>query len=52
MKIPYEKQIIKVVTPYKQNFVTDDLKNDDVLLIKLNLIHENQVIIKRLEGEE
>ena len=49
--IPYEKQVIKVVTPYKETFVTDDLSNDDVLLNKLGFIHESQAIIKELKGD-
>lgn len=46
--IPYENQIIQLVTPYKEIFVTDDLKNDEVLLTKLGFIHEAQVILKNL----
>lgn len=49
MNLPYEKQIIKIVTPFKEAFVTDDLKNDDVLLTKLGVCHESQAIIKKLE---
>ena len=48
MNIAYEKQIIKIVTPYKQLFVTDDLKNDDILLTKLGITHETQAIVKKL----
>lgn len=46
--IPYENQIIQLVTPYKEIFVTDDLKNDEALLTKLGFIHEAQVILKNL----
>lgn len=49
--IAYEKQIIKLVTPYREYFVTDDLANDDVLLTKLGFLHETQIILKRLDGE-
>lgn len=50
--IPYENQIIKVVTPYKEVFVTDDLGNDEVPLTKLGLIHECQAIIKELKPKD
>ena len=49
--IPYENQIIQLVTPYKEIFVTDDLKNDDALLSKLGFIHEAQVILKNLSPD-
>ena len=47
-KIPYESQIIKLVTPYREYFVTDDLSNDDVLLMKLGFLHETQIVLKKL----
>lgn len=47
-KIPYESQIIKLVTAYREYFVTDDLSNDDVLLTKLGFMHECQIILKKL----
>lgn len=49
--IAYEKQIIKLVTPYKEYFVTDDLKSDDVLLTKLGFVHGCQIILKKLQIE-
>lgn len=49
-EIPYESQIIKLVTAYREYFVTDDLSNDDVLLTKLGFIHECQAILKKLES--
>ena len=47
----YEKQIIKLVTPYREYFVTDDLSNDDVLLTKLGFLHETQIVLKKLQEE-
>ena len=46
--VPYENQIIQLVTPYKEVFLTDNLEKDSVLLTKLGFIHEAQVILKNL----
>lgn len=46
--IPYEKQIIKLTTAFREYFVTDDLANDDVLLTKLGFVHECQVVLKKI----
>jgi hypothetical protein len=37
--VPYENQIIQLVTPYKEVFLTDNLEKDSVLLTKLGFIH-------------
>lgn len=49
-KIPYESQVIKLVTAYREYFVTDELSNDDALLTKLGFLHECQAVLKKLEA--
>lgn len=49
MHIPYEKQILKLVTPYKELFLTDNILNDDLLLPKLGFIQNCQLILKTLD---
>lgn len=52
LKIPYEKQILTLVTPYKQTILTDQSENDAILLPKLGITHCGQIIIKTLGAED
>jgi hypothetical protein len=52
LKIPYEKQVLTLVTPYKQAILTDVSDNDSISLPKLGIIHCAQIIIKTLGLEE
>lgn len=52
LNLPYEKQILTLVTPYKQIILTDKLENDDVLLPKLGVTHGGQIIIRSMDLEE
>ena len=49
-KVAYERQVIKLVTPYHEAFLTDDLVNDTMTLPKLKFVNEAQVILKTLES--
>jgi hypothetical protein len=52
LNLSYEKQILTLVTPYKQIILTDKLENDDVLLPKLGVTHGGQLVIKSMDLEE
>lgn len=52
LKISYEKQILTLVTPYKQTILTDVLENDQILLPKLGITHCGQIIVKTLGNDD
>lgn len=52
LSIPYEHQVITLVTPYKQQILTQTLVNDEMLLPKLGITHGVQLLIKTYSAEE
>ena len=52
LKIPYELQVLTLVTPYKQAILTDSTDNDNMPLPKLGITHCGQIIIKTLGSED
>lgn len=52
LNIPYEKQILTLITPYKQTILTDVSENDDILLPKLGIVHGGQILAKSLGAED
>lgn len=52
LKISYEKQVLTLVTPYKQSILTDTLENDEMLLPKLGITHCGQIIVKTLGADD
>lgn len=48
----YERQIITLVTPYKQQILTGNSQNDEMLLPKLGIIHGAQLQLKSQGNED
>ena len=52
LDIPYQHQVITLVTPYKQQILTQTLTNDEMLLPKLGVTHGVQLLIKTFSADE